>query len=226
MSIVSSVDLRHLFGHVRDQGARPTCLAFAVSDLHASLRGAWSPLSPEYAYFHAQRRAGRLATQGSTLDSMLSALQDDGQPFEHDWPYQIRLTGVAALPQPPDITPLFRRTSALAKPAIDTIVDELQAGRPSLVLMQLSSSFYWLGAGGLVDVIGGEKPDPSQRHAVVAVGHGKCGAERAVLVRNSWGSAWGMNGHGWLTEAFLQPRVFALAFLEDDTDVSPRSAAA
>jgi len=45
VSITVSVDLRPQFGPVRDQGDRPTCLAFAASDAHAGLRDPWEPLS-------------------------------------------------------------------------------------------------------------------------------------------------------------------------------------
>ncbi len=37
------VDLRSLLGDARDQEARPTCLAFAASDVHAALRDGWTP---------------------------------------------------------------------------------------------------------------------------------------------------------------------------------------
>ena len=42
--ITVSVDLRALFGPARDQGPRPTCLAFAASDAHAALAMGWAPL--------------------------------------------------------------------------------------------------------------------------------------------------------------------------------------
>lgn len=56
-----------LFGPARDQGARPTCLAFAASDLHAGVREAWTPLSCEFLFYHAQRRAGRPPTVGEPM---------------------------------------------------------------------------------------------------------------------------------------------------------------
>ena len=52
-------DLGFLFGTARDQGDRPTCLAFAASDAHAALRAGWEPLSCEYAFYQAQRRSLR-----------------------------------------------------------------------------------------------------------------------------------------------------------------------
>jgi hypothetical protein len=58
--ITAAVDLRSLFGTARNQGSRPTCLAFAASDTHAALRSGWVPLSCEYAFYQAQRRVSFL----------------------------------------------------------------------------------------------------------------------------------------------------------------------
>ena len=80
-------NLGELFGPARDQGARPTCLAFAASDLHAGMREAWTPLSCEFLFYHAQRRAGRPPTIGATVPATLDALRHDGQPREEGWPY-------------------------------------------------------------------------------------------------------------------------------------------
>lgn len=85
--ITISVDLRASFGAARNQGSRPTCLAFAASDAHAALREGWVPLSCEYAFFQAQRHAGRMPSTGALLSSMLEALRKNGQPQESGWPY-------------------------------------------------------------------------------------------------------------------------------------------
>ena len=83
-NIVIIKDLRDLFGPARNQGARPTCLAFATSDTHAAARGEWSPLSCEYLFFQAQRRSSRLSTQGAVPAAILGALKKVGQPEEND----------------------------------------------------------------------------------------------------------------------------------------------
>lgn len=83
-------DLGSLFGAARDQGDRPTCLAFAASDAHAALRAGWEPLSCEYAFYQAQRRSNRPPKVGARLPDMLDALRDDGQPQEKDGPISIR----------------------------------------------------------------------------------------------------------------------------------------
>jgi hypothetical protein len=48
----------------------------------------------------------------------------------------------------------------------------------------------------------------------------------AILIRNSWGPGWGLEGHAWLTERFLAPRLFATANLTEEVDVSSHTAAA
>jgi hypothetical protein len=74
MSVRVAIDLRPQFGPARDQGKRPTCLAFATSDAHAALRGAWQALSTEFAFYHAQRRGKRKPSEGATLPSILEAI--------------------------------------------------------------------------------------------------------------------------------------------------------
>src|SRR5437870_4073619 len=124
-SIIIKTDLRHLFGPVRDQGQRPTCLAFAASDVHAARRGGLSPLSCEYAFFYAQRRAGRRPTDGALLPEMLSAIRDDGQPEEAGWPYLASLPSDLSKWKPPaGIAPLFRRAGQPVACKIDTIITQ------------------------------------------------------------------------------------------------------
>jgi hypothetical protein len=115
---------------------------------------------------------------------------------------------------------LFHRAGRSGGDTVEEIVAGLDGGRPVIVLMQLSMSFFIPGPDGIVSPASDERPDPAQRHAVVAVGHGLWNGERVILVRNSWGDAWGQSGHAWLTEAFLTPRVFGLAVLSEDINVS------
>jgi len=228
MSVIAvSVDLRPLFGPARDQGARPTCLAFAASDAHAALRGSWTPLSVEYAFYRAQRRAGRPPSAGARLSPMLDTLREDGQPKESGWPYLAATPADPASWTPPaEVGPLFRRAGEPSGPSLDQLVHELEKGRPVIVLLTLSRSFYTPATQAVVDPAEGEAPEPARRHAVIAVGHGTVHSQRAILVRNSWGPRWGDAGHAWLTERFLGPRIFGAAVLMEEVDVSARSVTA
>jgi Papain family cysteine protease len=219
-------DLRHRFGPARDQGTRPTCLAFAASDAHAALRDPWGALSCEFAFYHAQRRAGRSPTSGALLPQILEALKEDGQPVENDWPYLATLPSDLAVYQPPGNVVVFRRDGEPQPPTLDQIIEHLNAKNPTVMLMMLSDAFYAPDVLGVVPVTPGEGPDLMRRHAVVAVGHGTVDGVRAVLVRNSWGPEWGIEGHAWLTEAFIAPRLTRIALLTEEIHVPSQDLAA
>ena len=94
------------------------------------------------------------------------------------------------------------------------------------MLTMLSRAFFQPRGDGGGDPANDELPEPAQRHAVVAVGHGTVDGIPAILIRNSWGPGWGLEGHAWLTERFLAPRLFATANLTEEVDVSSHTAAA
>lgn len=53
----------------------------------------------------------------------------------------------------------------------------------------------------------GRAIDKQRTHAVVVVGGGDHGGDPVMLLRNSWGSNWGNNGHAWARESYLEPRL-------------------
>ena len=226
MAIDVLCDLRHRFGPARDQGTRPTCLAFAASDTHAALRDPWAELSCEYAFFHAQRRAGRPPTAGALLPEMLAAMKEDGQPLEVNWPYLASLPRDLTAYTPPKKVVVFRRNGERRPAAMDEIIACLDAGSCTFMLMMLSDAFYAPDAHGIVPVIAGERPDPARRHAVIAVGHGMVDGSRAILTRNSWGADWGVGGHAWLSEMFIVPRLTRVALLTEELHVPAQDIAA
>jgi hypothetical protein len=122
---------------------------------------------------------------------------------------------------PASVGALFGRAGQKAGASIDQLIHELESGRSIIILLTLSQAFYKPAAQGVIHPAVGEAPQPERRHAVIAVGHGKVDEHRAILVRNSWGER-----YGWLTEPFLEPRLFAAATLTEEVDVSARSAAA
>lgn len=227
MFVTVYVDLRDQFGPIRDQGARPTCLAFAASDAHASLRGEWDTLSCEYAFYHAQKRTGRPPTIGVFLDDMLATLRDQGQPIENDWPYLAKLpTDLTHYSPPSPIGRLYGRNGQQPIHSVDHICGALDDGVPAIVLSVLTRTFFNPPNSGIIDHVDGDDVFPIPRHAMVAVGHGQVRQGRVVLIRNSWGSCWGLNGYGWVTEAFLTRHIYGLALLTDESDVLHSSAAA
>ncbi len=156
----------------RNQGSRPTCLAFAASDAHAALRRAGHHcLANAPSTKRSNARAVR-RTVAQTLPAMLETLRHDGQPEEAGWPYLSAVPAdlTAWLP-PAEVGARFRRAGAPHAYYVGPIIAEIDAQRPVILLMTLSRSFScqsgWCRSAGA-----GEVPEPARRHAVIAVGHG------------------------------------------------------
>lgn len=212
-------DIHNSFGPARDQGSRPTCFAFALSDAHAFERAPCDTLSAEHLFFHsAHRTPGWLIHEAVTVDAALDALKLDGQCAETGWPYLAAMPVPVSQWKPPaTATPVFKRSSDVLAPKIDHVVAALGSGRPAILTMLLGERFLTPVNGTVVPGSGDADVD---YHAVVAVGHGLLGGERAILVRNSWGAAWGIDGHAWLTEPYVQPRLCNIVMVSNKEMVS------
>ena len=209
MNIVVDKDLRGNFGPARDQDPRPTCMAFAASDAHAGARAGWQPLSVEWAYYYALKRDGGVAHDGVTMGGMLAALRFDGQPEEEAWPYIAELFTDLTAWVPPKANPVFRRESTPLAATIETLIARIDADEPVLFTMSVSPAFFRPDSDGVVAST--EALQPSRVHALVAVGQGHRIGDRFLLVRNSWGEAWGLGGHAWVETSYLKPRLLRAA---------------
>lgn len=224
--VTAIADLRRLLGPARDQGARPTCLAFAVSDAHAAIRQPGCKLSVEYLYFHAQAHAGRSANAGCTPLAVIAALQSVGQPVESDWPYLAEVPEPVTDWRPPDLARRYRRAADFRDASLPAIVGSLGTDRPPVLVIGVTAPFYTPDVGGIVHQADGGASASVVNHAVVAVGYGTFQDEQAVLVRNSWGRGWGLDGHAWLTGGYLRSCLLGVLSLKEEVDVSRNSAAA
>lgn len=206
MGIKVIVDLRGQFGHIRNQGERPTCMAFAASDAHSFARGNTAPLSVEYAYFHSvQKRANTNRSTGVSFVAMSEAISIDGQPLETGWPYILKLA--VGDPWEPPKTPsvLFRRNATRITGGIADINASLDAARPVVVVMEISMGFFSVLPDSPLAPLNGEPR--VNTHAVVVVGRGDSTSGRCLLIRNSWDTGGGDGGYAWIHEDYLTPRL-------------------
>ncbi len=220
-------DLSHLFGPIRDQGFRPTCLAFATSDVHAAVRSGNEVLSTEYIHYHAHVHGCTSISEGTTLPNILKALESDGQPKETDWPYTpTKPPDLSSWSPPADIAELFCRASEHLQTHTKEVFNAVQCGHPTVLLTYLSPSFFAGATNGVIDFSSAEPPDPNKRHALAAIATGETNSGQAVMVRNSWGEKWGICGCAWLTEEYLNQALFGVAILKEDLSVYTDTATA
>jgi hypothetical protein len=206
MSVKMVRDLRVLFGNIRDQGSRPTCLAFAVSDAHAASCQPFQPLSVEFLFYYAvQKTAAQNPDTGLTPRSAADALAESGQPIEAVWPYRPVLSADLSSWVPPKTADVFRRELSLRSHSFDEICASLDAGCPVILGLAITHSFHLPNKEGIVEQ---RAVDPNTgSHAVIAVGHGHTSSEKCLLIRNSWGSGWGIDGYGFIEEGYLKGRL-------------------
>jgi hypothetical protein len=200
---------------VRDQGRRPTCLAFAASATHRVAHDHPRELCPEWLYYHATRRDGLRPDQGSTIEATCAVIPAEGQPDEAFWPYQGQNPNPRPY-QPPSGSPtVVRSNTGLRDGSPKRWRAELDAGRPVTIALLISRAFYTPVSFAESEAVMGddaEPIDPALVHAVVLAGHGDIRSTPHFLIRNSWGLRWGWAGHAWFPESYLARR-FASAFV-------------
>lgn len=204
MMIIAEVDLRTLHGSVRDQGDRPTCMAFALSDLNGHRHQKPAQLSAEYLYREAAAlMLGWKPGDGLELEAALRAVAAAGQALEAAVPY-VALEPTLPLGPNPHCAPLFKGNYGRQVPVMSMIESALRTGRSIGLVLRLTIDFFRVTAD-VPRVPFSSQSIFGQSHAVVAVGMGRDSVtnERHVLIRNSWGVSWGDNGHAWLPQSYV-----------------------
>ena len=193
-------DLRPGLADIRDQGTRPLCLAFSVSDLHSHERKMGEHLSVEYLAYYAYKHSGN--SNGLTTNSLIYAIKEHGQPREKDCPY-------SASTQEPKEPPkscgqIFKADCRKHQLTTEQIRQNLDSSKAVVIIIDLPATFYVPNQAHIID----DDENIVGTHAVLAVGYGVSDdSSHHLLIRNSWGLKWGNNGHAWLTEKLVRSRL-------------------
>jgi C1A family cysteine protease len=206
-ALPTSTDLRPLMPAVYDQGDLGSCTANALAGAfeYEMSRNGIAPFIPSrlFIYYNERVIEGTVDYDaGADLRDGMSTLANLGVCPETDWPYDISQFTVK--PSAADYS------AALANKAIAYFAvpqDEfhikaaIASGYPVVYGFSVYSSFEsdQVATTGEVPM-----PQPGEQviggHAVVAVGYNPDGH---VIVRNSWGTGWGMAGYFAVPFAYL-----------------------
>jgi hypothetical protein len=184
---------------ILDQGYRPVCAAMAATTVHEAARDNSETLAPEALWQHALAR-GVAGDRGTTFEAMADALGETGQPSESRWPFDQTDFGVQSAPATAGPPPWYVAVLSAQRMSAAEVADKLLDGIPVAAAMDIYESFYEAGVTGTI-----EEPLPDERgqgrHAVVCVGYAYAGSQEDtlyLLIRNSWGAGWGLEGHAWI----------------------------
>lgn len=215
-------DVADVLGPVRDQGARGTCLAFAVTAAHEQarrrLRGSdEGDLGEEILYWLCKQIDGD-GRSGTYPRSVAGALSQTGQSAAALWPYDPDRDESSASYAPPAaalVAASMRRANIRDVPIdLGMLRTTIRADQVLVLGLELWDGFFADHGGTLTEPSSGEFL--GEGHAVVVVGFDDNTGE--LLLRNSWGPTWGDRGHGRLPYSALQKAARGLWVVEDDID--------
>jgi C1A family cysteine protease len=220
----AKVDLRPYFPAIADQQQIGSCTAHAAAALMGYFEnramGRSIASSRSFIYKTTRNLTGATGDSGAELRTTMEALAVFGAPPESYWLYDGRpagsnmqldrepspfcyaLAGNFAAVKYVRLDPV----NATPQQVLAAIRSYLAAGLPSMFGFPAYNEYADAGPDGKVAF-----PGPSSRlaggHANVVAGyddHLQIGTDTgALLVRNSWGTNWGMNGYGWLPYKYV-----------------------
>jgi len=209
--LANQTDRRSAQHPVRNQGAEPTCVAFALTALRECIDDASVLLSPRYLYHYCKISDGIPDEPGTYILTGAQTLFKNGVCEDLIWPYQ-------SLPAP---VPSEADSNALKYRAHNFV--RLDDSDPQVMLKNLKT---WLATKGCF-VAGiwvyeswgqsqafttGVIPEPTVYdkcwggHAICITGYND--EKNYFSFKNSWGQDWGDSGYGYISYDHLMARCF------------------
>lgn len=213
-----SVDLRSFCSPIEDQGQLGSCTANAAVGLVEFFENKafnkYIDASRLFVYKMTRDMLQWKGDTGATIRGTMGALVLLGAPPEKYWPYDISKFDL----QPPMVcyglaanwkaVKYFRLDPNGATPdqVLDNIKTYLAGGYPSMFGFPVYEEFMSVAKNGVVPMpVKGSKYYGG--HAIMAVGYDdnmQVGPDKgALLVRNSWGTGWGLKGYAWLSYKYV-----------------------
>jgi C1A family cysteine protease len=203
------VDLRRSCPPVYDQGSLGSCTANAIAgalefDQMKQLAADVFVPSRLFIYYHERVMEGTVdEDSGAMLRDGIKTVNKDGAPHEMLWPYLI--SRFRAKPSPPAYSDASKHRALLYQRLVragDQFRGCLASGYPFVFGFAVYESFE---SPEVAEDGHAPMPEPTEiqlgGHAVLCVGYDDL--QRRFIVRNSWGSQWGMDGYFTLPYDYL-----------------------
>ncbi len=206
----SAVDLSPQMPAVGNQGQESSCVAWASA---YALRGyearedVWSSVAPKTtdpahnfspSFVYNQINGGH--DGGSAIPTALGLMQQEGAATLADMPYVAgQFTTQPTAAALADAANYKLSTFGYIAPTdIGSMKAQLATGIPVVLAIKVYANFFALGNNQIYTGAGGAYEGG---HAVTIVGYND--AKQALEIINSWGTAWGTAGYGWISYSAL-----------------------
>lgn len=205
----AKVDLRPKCPPVYDQGELGACTAFTIAkglrEFKQTQRGGKPvPMSALWFYYEERAMAGTTAKDaGATIADGMKVLTRKGAAPEFYWPYAEAKFAVKPPAQAYAEAPKWKLAKAYHLASLEDVKTSIANGHPVAMGFACYPSFDRIGDDGKMPLPGAaERSDGG--HAALAVGYDD--ARKVLIVRNSYGKAWGDAGHFYMPYAFAADR--------------------
>lgn len=230
--LAASVDLRKYDPAIFDQGSLGSCVANASCGAFQWLQNYLEP-SVSFAgsrlalYKWARDHDGSSGDVGTTDDSAIWVMTNDGVAHESLWPYD---AGQVDTEPPANVVSDAAKAKSTSTATVSISTNDIKAAlnipTPVIFSFEVYANYESVGSNGLIPMPGG---GDMGGHANVVVGYSDTttntdGSKGAFLVRNSWGTSWGMAGYGWMPYAFADQGLMQNAYVvkaESEISVTP-----
>jgi C1A family cysteine protease len=206
----ASVDLRAQCPAVYDQGQLGSCTANAIAgaiEFDQIKQGLADVFVPSRLFIYYNERVMENTVDedaGAMIRDGIKSVARQGAPHEALWPYAI--AKFRAKPSPGSYTDAARHPAVLYQRVTQVAAQFkgcLGSGYPFIFGFTVYESFESPRAAATGHV---PMPKPTERtlggHAVLCVGYDD--ANQWFIVRNSWGTSWGMRGYFTMPYAYLE----------------------
>ena len=202
-----SVDLRSNCPIIQDQGNLGSCTAHAltaaVEFLEIKDKHPIRMLSRLFVYYNERMIEGTIySDSGAALRDGVKALNKYGAPNEGLWGYNINVFTQKPNKQCYSTGAIHDIVQYKSLNNINDLKSCLASGFPFVMGFTVYESFESpiVASTGIV-------PMPQQNESVLG-GHAVCvvgydDSKQSFLVRNSWGTSWGLSGYFWLPYGFI-----------------------
>lgn len=205
-----SIDLRTFCSPVEDQGDLGSCTAQALVGNLELLQGKHgrprTDFSRLFVYYNERVREGTVGEDaGAMLRTGIKTLVADGVCHESLWPYAVAKFAAKPTARAYTTAKAHQVTGYYRLLGLVDMLGCLASGYPFVFGAAIYESFMTAAVASTGTV---PMPKRTERmlggHAMLAVGYDL--KVRRFVVRNSWGTAWGLGGYCVLPFAYLESR--------------------